>query len=141
MPCEFCGKVIWVDMYRHMARLHLDLVQLWRCPIAWCTTWKGSPALRSMHRRGLCVESCGRIRYEWSIPVSPLTYCYYIHYRVYRGGLPHAVFRTDYIERLRSLLQSSGQPASPPETGRGSTPKSAKRLHRSSRLRWTMGRF
>ena len=20
-----------------------DLVQLWRCPIAWCTTWKGSP--------------------------------------------------------------------------------------------------
>ena len=39
MPCKFCGKV----MYRHVARLHLDLVQLWRCPIAWCTTWKGSP--------------------------------------------------------------------------------------------------
>ena len=57
------------------------------------------------------------------------------HYRVYTGGLPHAVFRTDYIERLRSLLQSSGQPASPPETGRGSTPNSAKRLHRSSRPR------
>ena len=43
MPCKFCGKVIWVDMYRHVARLHLDLVQLLRCPIAWCTTWKGSP--------------------------------------------------------------------------------------------------
>ena len=43
MPCRFCGKVICVDMYRHVARLHLDLVQLWRCPIAWCTTWKGSP--------------------------------------------------------------------------------------------------
>ena len=43
MPCKFCGKVIRVDMYRHVARLHLDLVQLWRCPIAWCTTWKGSP--------------------------------------------------------------------------------------------------
>ena len=28
---------------REFARLHLDLVQLWRCPIAWCTTWKGSP--------------------------------------------------------------------------------------------------
>ena len=40
---KFCGKVIRVDMYRHVARLHLDLVQLWRCPIAWCTTWKGSP--------------------------------------------------------------------------------------------------
>ena len=43
MPCRFCGNVIRVDMYRHVARLHLDLVQLWRCPIAWCTTWKGSP--------------------------------------------------------------------------------------------------
>ena len=43
MACRFCGKVIRVDMYRHVARLHLDLVQLWRCPIAWCTTWKGSP--------------------------------------------------------------------------------------------------
>ena len=41
--CRFCGKVIRVDMYRHVARLHLDLVQLWRCPIAWCSTWKGSP--------------------------------------------------------------------------------------------------
>ena len=57
------------------------------------------------------------------------------HYRVYRSGLPHAVFHMDYIERLRSLLQSSGQPGSPPETGRGSTPKSARRLHRSSQPR------
>ena len=31
IPCKFCGKVIRVDMYRHVARLHLDLVQLWRC--------------------------------------------------------------------------------------------------------------
>ena len=35
MPCRFCGKVIRVNMYRHVARLHFDLVQLWRCPIAW----------------------------------------------------------------------------------------------------------
>ena len=54
------------------------------------------------------------------------------HYRVYKGGLPHAVFRTDYIERLGSLLRSSGQSGSPPETGRASTPKSVRRLHRSS---------
>ena len=54
------------------------------------------------------------------------------HYQVYRGGLPHAVFRTDYIDRLRSLLRSSGQSGSPPETERTSTPKSVRRLHRSS---------
>ena len=50
MPCRFCGKVIRVDMYRHVARLHLDLVQLWRCPIAWCTTWKGSPQSRTCEK-------------------------------------------------------------------------------------------
>ena len=91
MPCRFCDKIIWVDMYRHVARLHLDLVQLWRCPIARCTTWKGSPqdclehlrnghdapwpALRNTRLRGLSVVSYGLIRYEWSIPVSPRTYC------------------------------------------------------------------
>ena len=90
MPCRFCGKVIRVDMYRHVARLHLDLVQLWRCPIAWCTTWKGSPQdclehVRSGHDapwvsktasiekypppppRGRSVASYGQIRYGSSI--------------------------------------------------------------------------
>ena len=163
MPCKFCGKVIRVDMYRHVARLHLDLVQLWRCLIAWCTTWKGSPQdclehLRNGHdapwisktasiekyappwtvRRELWTDS---LRMEHSVIstdillFSELGMSLTQHYRVYRGGLPHAVFRTDYIKRLRSLLQSSGQPGSPPKTGRGSTPKSARRLHRPSQPR------
>ena len=160
MPCRFCGKVIRVDMYCHMARLHLDLVQLWRCPIAWCTTWKGSPQdclehLRNGHdapwisktasiekyappwtvRRKLWTDS---LRVEHSgistdiLLFSEVELSLTQHYRVYRGGLPHAGFRTDYIERLRSLLRSSGQSGSPPETGRASTPKSVRRLHRSS---------
>ena len=33
MPCKYCGKVIRCNMYRHVARLHLDLAQLWRCPV------------------------------------------------------------------------------------------------------------
>ena len=132
MPCRFCGKVIRVDMYRHVDRLHLDVVQLWRCPIAWCTTWKGSPQdclehLRSGHdapwisktasiekyappwtvRRELWTDSL-RIEHSgistdmllFSEVGMPLTQ----HYRVYKGGLPHAVFRTDYMDRLRSLL-------------------------------------
>ena len=92
MPCRFCGKVIRVDMYRHVARLHLDLVQLWRCPIAWCPIafdverltaglsmmlrgFPKRPALRNTRLHGLSVVSYGLIRYEWSIPVSPRTYC------------------------------------------------------------------
>ena len=43
MPCKYCDKVIHCNMYRHVARLHLDLAQLWRCPVSWCTVWKGTP--------------------------------------------------------------------------------------------------
>ena len=165
MPCKLCGKVIRVDIYRHVARFHLDLVQLWRCPIAWCTTWKGSPQdclehVRNGHdvlwisktasiekyappwtvRRELWTDS---LRVEHSgistdiLLFSELGLSLTQHYRVYRGGLPHAVFRTDYMQRLRALLPSprlpGGEPVSPTDTGRGLTPKSARRLHRSSR--------
>ena len=41
--CTFCGIFIKCDMYRHVARCHLDLAQLWRCPVSWCTVWKGTP--------------------------------------------------------------------------------------------------
>ena len=41
--CTFCGKVIKLDLFRHVANYHLELVQLWRCPVAWCTHWKGTP--------------------------------------------------------------------------------------------------
>ena len=120
MPCRFCGKVIRVDMYRHVARLHLDLVQLWRCPIAWCTTWKGSPQdclehVRSGHDAPWVSKTASIEKYAppWTVPRQlwtdslriehsgistdmllfsevgmPLTQ----HYRVYKGGLPHAVF-------------------------------------------------
>ena len=148
-------------MYRHVARLHLDLVQLWRCPIAWCTTWKGSPQdclehVRSGHdapwvsktasieryappwtvRRQLWTESL-RIEHSgistdmllFSEVGMPLTQ----HYRVYKGGLPHAVFRTDYLTRLRSLLPSPrGADTSPIDQCDG-TPTSVRRTHRLSR--------
>ena len=161
MPCRLCGKVIRVDMYRHVARLHLDLVQLWRCPIAWCTTWKGSPQdclelVRSGHdapwvektasiekyappwtvRRQQWIDSL-RIEHSgistdmllFSEVGMPLTQ----HYRLYKGGLPHAVFRTDYLPRLRALLPSPGGTDHPSVDGCGSTPTSVRRHHRVSR--------
>ena len=162
MPCRFCGKVIRVDMYRHVARLHLDLVQLWRCPIAWCTTWKGSPQdclehVRSGHdapwvsktasiekyappwtvRRQLWTDSL-RIEHSgistdmllFSEVGMPLTQ----HYRVYKGGLPHAVFRTDYLPRLRSLLPSPGGADTSPDDKCGVTLRRPHRLSRPKRL-------
>ena len=41
--CKFCGKYIKCDMYRHVSTFHLDLGQLWRCLVSWCTAWKGTP--------------------------------------------------------------------------------------------------
>ena len=161
MPCRFCGKVIRVDMYRHVARLHLDLVQLWRCPIAWCTTWKGSPQdclehVRSGHDAPWVEKTASIERYAppWTVSRQlwidslriehsgistdmllfsevgmPLTQ----HYRVYKGGLPHAVFRTDYLPRLRALLPSPGGTDDPSGNGYGSTPTSVRRQRRMSR--------
>ena len=161
MPCRFCGKVIRVDMYRHVARLHLDLVQLWRCPIAWCTTWKGSPQdclehVRSGHDAPWVEKTASIEKYAppWTVPRQlwldslriehsgistdmllfsevgmPLTQ----HYRVYKGGLPHAVFRTDYLQRLRALLPSPGGSDEPSVTGYGSTPTSVRRQRRMSK--------
>ena len=161
MPCRFCGKVIRVDMYRHVARLHLDLVQLWRCPIAWCTTWKGSPQdclehVRSGHDAPWVEKTASIERYAppWTVSRQlwmdslriehsgistdmllfsevgmPLTQ----HYRVYKGGLPHAVFRTDYLPRLRTLLPSPGGTEDPSVIGNGSTPTSVRRQRRMSR--------
>ena len=41
--CTFCGKVIRLDLARHVANYHLELAQLWRCPVSWCTIWNGMP--------------------------------------------------------------------------------------------------
>ena len=41
--CIYCGTWIKCDMYRHVAKFHLDLAQLWRCPVFWCTMCKGTP--------------------------------------------------------------------------------------------------
>ena len=40
--CDFSSRTIMCDMYRHVARHHLKLAHLWRCPVAWCTVWKGA---------------------------------------------------------------------------------------------------
>ena len=39
-------------MYRHVAHCHLDLAQLWQCPVSWCTVWKGTPQDLMDHVRG-----------------------------------------------------------------------------------------
>ena len=40
--CPVCD--VWIDsaLDVHMLQFHLELAQLWRCPVEWCAVWKGS---------------------------------------------------------------------------------------------------
>ena len=40
--CTHCGKYIQMDLGKLIAFYHLELAQLWRCPVMWCTVWKGT---------------------------------------------------------------------------------------------------
>ena len=41
--CTFSGKYIQQNLGRHVACYHMELAQLWRCPVTWCTVWRGTP--------------------------------------------------------------------------------------------------
>ena len=131
-PCEFCVTLIRCDMYRHVARCHLDLAQLWRCPVSWCTVWKGAPQDLMDHVCGAhkVPEEVQHIKLETLFPPWTVTRQVYIdsltshysgnsndillfsdiglslahHYRVHKKGIPHVAFRKNYMSQLRALL-------------------------------------
>ena len=130
--CDFCSRTIRCDMYRHVARCHLDLAQLWRCPVSWCTMWKGAlqdlmDHVRYAHR---VPEEVHNVRLEKLIPPWTVTRKVYTesltsrhsgilnnilllgdigmtlshHYRVHKKGVPHVAFRKTYLSQLRAML-------------------------------------
>ena len=126
--CVYCGSLIKCDMYRHMARFHLDLAQLWQCPVSWCTVWKGTPQDCTGHLRGAHDVPCFRLekyfspwtvtRKLWSdslsaqhsgistdvLLFSDIHLSLVHHYRIHKRGLPHIAFRRNYLSQLRVLL-------------------------------------
>ena len=52
--CTHCGKYIHMDLGKHIAFYHLELAQLWRCPVMWCAVWKGTAHMRRTHKVPLC---------------------------------------------------------------------------------------
>ena len=130
--CVYCGSLIKSYMYRHMARLHLDLAQLWRCPVSWCTVWKGTPQdcmdhLRGSHNVPWEVKSATLEKFlppwtvsrkVWSDVLSAqysgistdvllfrdIHLSLVHHYRVHKRGLPHIAFQNNYLSQLRALL-------------------------------------
>ena len=132
--CVYCGTWIKCDMHRHVVKFHLDLVQLWRCPVSWCMVWKGTPRDCMDHVRGAhdvpwVVKSASIEQFVplwtfrrqvWSDSLKPshlgismdvLLFSYINrslvhHYRVHKRGLPHVTFCKEYMARLRALLPS-----------------------------------
>ena len=61
-------------MFRHVANYHLNLGQLWQCPVSWCTQWKGTPQdcidhMRLVHSVPVMVkaENMGRWLPSWTV--------------------------------------------------------------------------
>ena len=40
--CSVCQEQVASALDVHMMNVHLELEQLWRCPVEWCTVWKGT---------------------------------------------------------------------------------------------------
>ena len=40
--CGVCDIRVHSALDAHMVACHLELGQLWRCPVTWCAVWKGS---------------------------------------------------------------------------------------------------
>ena len=128
--CSECHKWIKCNMYRHVATYHLDLAQLWRCPVSWCTVWKGTPQGCMDHVRGAHdvpwdAKSPWTVRRQvWSdslaanhsgistdvLLFSDIHLSLTHHYQVHKRGLPHIAFRKNYLPRLRvSVSQAAGR--------------------------------
>ena len=131
-PCTFCGTFIIADMYRHVARRHLELAQLWRCPVSWCTVCRGTPQDLMDHilNGHNVLEGIRRVSLEMLFPPWTVTRQLYEeslsakhsgisndvllfselglslvhHYRVHRSGRPHTMFRGKYLAQLHALL-------------------------------------
>ena len=119
-------------MYLHVARLHL--AQLWRCPVSWCTVWKGTHQdcmdhLRGAHNVPWEVKSAYLEKFlpPWTVSrklwsdflsaqhsristdvllFSDIHLSLVHHYRIHKRGLPHIAFRKNYLSQLHALLPS-----------------------------------
>ena len=74
-------------MARHVANYHLELPQLWRCPVSWCTIWKGMPQD--------CID---QIRLAHAVPATVKAA------NLGRWFPPWTIFRYRWREALRSSV-------------------------------------
>ena len=133
--CTHCGKYIQRDLGKHIAFYHLELAQLWRCPVMWCTVWKGTAQdcidhMRWIHKVPLSVKAANLARLfppwtvtreQWAnmmmpsisgVAIDTLLFsrvgsplCH--RYRIISWTGSHTAFRGTYLRRLRVFLEES----------------------------------
>ena len=72
--CPTCDKYIKVNLGKHVALYHLDMAQLWRCPVPWCPVWKGTSQdcvdhMRKAHNTPVTVKAGNLARWfpPWTV--------------------------------------------------------------------------
>ena len=133
--CPTCEKFIQVNLGRHVALYHLDLAQLWRCPVAWCPVWKGTSQdsvdhMRRVHNTPISVKAGNLARWfpPWTVTreqwhsmsrpsVSGIAIDTFLfsrigtplfhRYRVFHRLGSHPAFRKPYMPKMFMFLKES----------------------------------
>ena len=133
--CPTCEKFIQVNLGRHVALYHLDLAQLWRCPVGWCPVWKGTSQdcidhMRRAHNTPTSVKAGNLARWfpPWTVTreqwhsmsrpsVSGIAIDTFLfsrigaplfhRYRVFDRLGSHPAFRKPYMPKLFLFLKES----------------------------------
>ena len=130
--CSICQEYVASALNVHMINFHLELGQLWRCLVEWCTVWKGSMSdclghLQDKHggSQYVALQNVAKFFPLWTVPQdlwhTPLRLdvsviavdtrlfheggCRLVHkYRVYKDPFPHPVLRGGVLPRLLSFV-------------------------------------
>ena len=133
--CPTCEKYIQVNFGKHVALYHLDLAQLWRCPVDWCPVWKGTSQdcvdhMRRAHNTPISVKAGNLAQWfpQWTVTreqwhsmsrpsVSGIAIDTFLfsrigmplfhRYRVFDHLGSHPAFRGPYMSRLFTFLKES----------------------------------
>ena len=128
--CTHCGKHIQQNLGKHVALYHMELAQLWQCPVTWCTVWKGTAQdcvdhMRRAHDIPPLVKAANLAcwfppwtvsREQWSslsrpaVAVDTLLFSrigvpLFHHYWVVNRTGTHGAFRGSYMRRMHAFLE------------------------------------
>ena len=115
--CIVCDERVYTALDAHMIAFHLELVQLWRCPVEWCALWKGSVRACLEHlteKHGgstfFAMKNVAKLFPPWTV-----TRSVWLHSlrpdvsgiavdAIYRDPFPHPALRDGVVPRLLSCV-------------------------------------